>query len=394
MTMRASAIADVQRVRVPRRSSDVASALLALAAFLGADAGIRAALPRAHDSDLGIKLDRLEEVVHEIDTVFIGSSVVHRQVDPTRFDEELGRRGTPTRSFNLGVRMMSVLEADYAVDVVLAMAPERLERVFLECRHLGVRVNRENLITARVTDWHDTTRTWRAIRLAATSERGTAKRVELVFDHLRAFAYRTANVGRLLGLASEHWMGSAEERSERALGRARRRDVVLGPRRDGFSPLEFALASENDDIRRAVERGEEPPEAHLGDRHRQLEEQRANFLARVADMRANPVTDVTTPPEEVAVYADLDQRLRAADLRPVFFSNPDVIGAQLDVAERAEFLRTLHRRDVIGELIDLSEPDDVPQLFDVRLRFDWSHLGAEGAAEFTRLLAERFAALR
>ena len=39
------------------------SIALALAAFSATSGGIRGALPRAHDSDLAIKLDRLEEML-------------------------------------------------------------------------------------------------------------------------------------------------------------------------------------------------------------------------------------------------------------------------------------------------------------------------------------------
>ncbi len=355
----------------------------ALGSFLCASAFVRAALPRPVASDLGVKLDRLEELAAEVDTVFIGSSVVHCQVDPALFDRVTAELGRPTHSFNLGARMMSTLEAGYALRRLLALRAPKLERVFLECRHMGVSVGGDDHLTLRFSGWHDARATLAAVRLALASERGPGRRLELALLHAGGFGRRLANLGLArVALGQELGLGAAEG--------ARRRAFLLGPRGDGYAPLDWAHAQETRTFEEALARGIAPPERDLEARRLLFASQRPNFELRVLELRS--AKDTAEPTSgEVAVYRELVRAAEGAGLEVVFFSNPDVIHPEREVAERGALLRALARTGVLPRLIDLGDPDELPELFDADRRFDWSHLDSIGAERLTRELAVRWA---
>ena len=206
--------------------------LVALASLLGTAAGLRGVLPRTWDSDLSVKLARLAELP-EVDTIFLGSSVVHRQVDPRAFDARTAELGRPTRSFNAGARWMSSLEASHALDELLRARPAGLRRVVLDARQLGLWVPWELRDTARFQAWHDRRTTLSALRLLLASDRPAEVKRFLAADHLRAGLRRAVNAGDLV-----HALGApgGEELA------ARRADV-LGPAGDGFAPLDEASTS-------------------------------------------------------------------------------------------------------------------------------------------------------
>lgn len=370
---------------------------LALGSFALAAGGVRSALPAPDDSDLDVKLERYAEVADRVDTVFIGSSVVHRQVDPVLFDAETARLGSPTTSFNLGARMMSTLEAGHALREVLARDRGALRRVFLECRHMGALtadggdepagedeepgedLGRDRAgVTVRKVSWHDGPATLAALRLVLESDRPKRRKLELLVLHVESFLMRFANVGWGKASLGPRWL--AARRS------ARLRDVVLGPRGDGFASLDWALEQEKRDRVAAERHGAEPPPADLLERKLGFAVRHARFLGRVSQIgteRAPPATE-----GERRVFRDLVETARRAGLEVVFFTNADVINPRQDVANRGERLRALQREGIVPRLLDLGDPERFPELYDPELRFDWSHLDVHGARMYTRLLAE------
>jgi len=168
-------------------------------AFLATCALVGAGLPLPRGSRLSTKLEHFAEHADEYDVVFLGSSKVYRHVDPALFDELTPERGPERRSFNMGVSGMAAIEIHFTVRELLARRPARLRWVLVDPHTLGLDLLDQNMLTGRVTNWHDLESTWMASRFIVGTPRpwlGETGRLELLGEHWLCFAYHVGNVGR------------------------------------------------------------------------------------------------------------------------------------------------------------------------------------------------------
>jgi hypothetical protein len=346
---------------------------LALAA-----AGIRRVLPAPRDTVVAAKLEGLASRADEVDTLFVGSSLTYRHVDPALFDARTTAAGRPTRSYNLGAPAMGLLEMRWLLEQVAALDLPRLRWVFLDPHGLGLELPDENRESARAIAWHDPAATWDALRLVGKADMEAGRARELVTNHLVAGFFHWGNVGRarleleraLLATADDRALQS--ERTRSAAGWAR------GPAGDGFLSLDEALATADADER-----------APLQARHDNFREsKRTEFASRVADaLRAGPAdasAHASLGPEAEQLFRDIARSVEALGAELVLFNAPSP--GDLSLLHPARALG-------IGSAgLDFSDPGAHPALFRVDRRFDTRHLDAEGARLYTEALASGFLA--
>ncbi len=169
-------------------------------AFFATCALLSGRLPLPRASRLSPKLEHFASHKDEYDAVFVGSSKVYRHVDPALFDELTPQRGPSRRSFNLGVSGMAAIEIHFAIRTLLELRPERLRWVIVDPHTLGLDLLDKNMLTGRVTFWHDVESTWMASRYSALPPRpwlgdgGRLAAVQLAMEGQRGLGQRAAGL--------------------------------------------------------------------------------------------------------------------------------------------------------------------------------------------------------
>jgi len=301
---------------------------------------------------VGEKLAHFRQHVARYDTLFIGSSLVHRQVSPAVYDAELAARGLESCSFNFGVLGMVPPESYYLLERILDERPPRLRTVFLELSSLQLRVKREH--TRRFDYWHSPRTTLDVVRAIRGAGWDRAVEAHQVLRHLEASLRKVFHCGQ--GPALLRTLIGPHD------------PAALGPDGDGW------LSTEDDTSNRIELRRE------LGE----LEEEELG--ARLGALRASTGAARREGEVGLALLARTLARVRAAGATPILLVPPrHQVRSSLAAHVR-------ERLDV--EILEFDDPARYPELYAPELRFDLNHLNRDGAALFSRLLAQRFAELQ
>ena len=318
--------------------------VLALAAVCAA---INAGLPSLRVLGISDKLDYLRAHRDEIDTVFIGSSRVYHAFDPALFDRELAARGVAVRSFNFGIDGMRPPESLYVLREVLKLRLP-LRRVFIELAEVQSKVNAANLGSARYVHWHDRRHTALVLRQIAGGSGTRSERWLQACVHAACFCARLSNLGRGPG-----WV-EAKLRGPQKVWRM----TLPWEGTEGFEAQTTATLSGP---------------------------ARARYEAAVAHLANVPMARVPMSPLLGEGLREMVGEVRAAGVDPVFVISPTVVGR--------ENLADLAAAGIDAPVIAFTDPRRYPAIFRAENHCDEQHLNAAGAAEFTRTLAEEFAAL-
>jgi hypothetical protein len=321
---------------------------IALVAFLAASFVIHSLLPPVVPKGIAAKLEFFAQHKDEFDTLIVGTSRLYYSVSPELFDQTTRENGLPTRTFNFGIDGMHPPENFYVLEQILKTKPRNLKWVVLEMGEIQTKWD-DVLGTQRVVYWHDWPRTAWALR-KALNPRGNANwlvkatrlwlaRRDLI-SHLALFGKEFASVGR----ASDFF---PSEKRERFL----ETDSELGPNRDGYRPAGDAMSAERAAIFRE-----------------KLAQEVSDARPKVLD----PATD--------QAYRAAAAQIRQAGAAPVFVVAPII------TQTAARF-----RQAPPAPLLSFNDSRKYPQFYDTKVRIDDAHLTREGAAQFTRLLAQEFA---
>ena len=310
--------------------------LWAAVAFVAVTAGVGRLLPVP--SDLDEKLDYFRAHASSYSVVFLGSSVVYRQIDPNLFDRELGNAGARSRSFNFGAPGMENGEADHLVHEIFSARPNQLRYLFLDVSlpSLGLGDPR----TARFAAWHSVPAT--AHSLGAIWRARAAPGVALVaaWNDVRGFLHRATRAGYLSEIvdSSTSDMAAAD---------------------GGFVPLDVAH------------------EGAKRRRHGRFVREATRWLER----RDQLVTEQPAVGPEARYQNELIARIaeecRAHGVVLLLVRAPSIEEKQAIVSD--------------APLFDFQDPIRYPELYQLSARFDGDHLNRVGAAIYTKLLAQRFA---
>jgi len=284
------------------------------------------------------------------DVLLFGTSSVLRGIDPAVFDAETARLGTPTRTFNASVPGLNFADQHFFLKRYLDAAGPRLAWVIVE-PNTRVSLVYSNVTKERVVIVHDPRNTWALLRLtwALPSE-------------LRRKIFYSANHT----LAGSYWLLNAGSLARRLFGArpsARAPDLANTL---GFESIEAAYPDE-------------------------IEQRRITFALLVRSMANGWFKGV--PPAATgaklpavatrrffAIAADVEQRAALGWLIMPYFGS----------SRSARFRNTFAEGAMPGELFDLESPG----LPDPRFFSDRTHLNAQGARHFSRVLARSFAAAR
>jgi hypothetical protein len=323
--------------------------------------GLHATDPLNDVAVVGEKLAHLRQNPGRYDTLFIGSSYVYREFDPSRFDAISAEAGVSTTSFNLGIPGMDPPETYWLVDQALANGNTRFRLVMIELDSLHSRVRPANVHTRRFDAWHDAGRTIAAVRAVATGDTTRGKKLKDVASHAEAFVRRLAFIGR--GRALLGFPVSEDRGVEKA--------HPLGARSDGYVSLDEEEAAVF-----ALRR----------DMFGSFEEDR--YQEKLAELRRGVEDedgDVGVSDLEIELLRSAIEKVQHTGARVVLVVPPCL-------ATRAGLIRRALAVD--GTIVlAFNDPDRFPDLYDPALRFDVGHLNAAGADLFTTRLAAAVLAL-
>ncbi|MEP6686680.1 MAG: hypothetical protein ABJB22_07880 [Verrucomicrobiota bacterium] len=333
-------------------SSRFINPAVAVGAFLTTCGLFHHLLPPQEIEVVTPKLQFFQSHQDEFDTLFVGSSRFYHQISPAIFDDVTRKRGVPTHSFNFGIDGMHLPESFYVLDLILARKPKRLKWVFIEFDALQVTPWPEYRGTQRLLYWHDWTRTALVVRKLLSLDVWENPKHELQ----RAWGYREY-LGIHLALFAKNFcnVGNASVLIRRGFSREPEITTaanVLGPHRDGFFASDVKMASTE---KTAYEQA----------------------LARARQ---------AAKPRGIDRYGDEAFRICARKVRecgaiPIFICPPAV------ATRPVGFFRSTPP----GAVWAFNDYEAFAALFRTEVRANQAHLNKTGAAEFTRLLAERFA---
>ncbi|MDR3406449.1 MAG: hypothetical protein P4L99_28450 [Chthoniobacter sp.] len=304
------------------------------------------------------KMDWLARHGDEFDLLVIGSSRVQHQFIPALFDHVAAENGRPVRSGNMGIAAMFPPEDAYLLEQILRRPHRRLRWVLIELSQFTQQVDQSIGASNRMDYWHDSRRMWLFTRRSVADFQNTdwkradsvEKRTELFSKLLTnwssnfgAFLRRSTNLGLGAQLLTER-LGDRKRHSKFDNG---------GPKGDGW-----------------VDPGEgEPMDAGM----------RADYDRDFAALRATSRGHLEDPVAETSLRGSIE-RLRAEGIEPILFLPPGL--------DRTQFWPQRLLESVT--LLDISEPERYPALYDPANRREGTHLNLPGSALYTRELALRF----
>jgi hypothetical protein len=279
------------------------------------------------------KLAAFDQERDQYRLLFLGTSIVHRQIIPELFDRELSARGVAMRSFNLGLMGADAGEVYQVLEQVLRRPPARLAYLVIDGRM--AEPNPENLDTWRYLSWHTPSATAADIRSLWRSDLSPGPKLAAVGSDVQAFA-------RMMLLVGGAWR----------LWRNANPAAFVGPR--GYYPLDWY-----------------PNGAPLHQRFLSSLDAYREHLARIAAVP--PIPDASSY-SRVVLAAMLDLARRHG-LRVVVILAPLPEPARLFAVD--------------APTVSFRDQRQYPQLYAVENHFDELHLNARGAQVYTRLVAER-----
>lgn len=322
--------------------------MLASLGFLLVSSGFRGLVPWPEEQGLWSKWEHFVRHKDEFDAVWIGSSLVLRDVDVAALDRHLGEAGIELHSFNFGVGGMGTYEQDFLLHRLLELEPARLRYVFFEGGPVGLGTHPRHIFqqpgdtnTVRSTFWHDWTQTSKVLDQTWMLPFGPVRKLDLATTHLRLYGRKLASYG--LGQELPRGLEGPPEPGA----------MLLSAR--GFRPYAEEHGPDFDD-----------PEA---------------YARQVAAIPAEHGRSLELDRINTAVHAAQYAAAEAHGVELVYVNLPASIGTP----ERP----FLHAEGVIPWLLDFNLPLTYPELFRFEHHWDEDHLNRTGLEHFTPLLAQR-----
>lgn len=327
--------------------------LLFILSFFATSAWVRGYVPER------LKIEWCETVQEDAEVLFLGSSHVFRQFDPSLFDELRRAKDKGLRSYNLGTVGMEFAEELYLLRRILLENPPNLNWIVVEAQPFRVGFRNDKDFGKRRIGWHDYATTKMLLSALVRSDLPTDQRWELALRHVEHWWRRTINFARgmnawdALGKDFEAMFPDTES---------------LGANQDGYLPLELSTASQ---LNRGMRKGFlKAPGIMLEGR---------KVLLQAGDGGA-PEKDL------LAAVRAMEKLAAEKDITIVWWLHPNF--------ERLSGWRQMERQGDIEHLVAHDDPQVFPEFYEVEWRFDAFHLNRQGAELLTRSFAKDFVALQ
>ena len=294
------------------------------------------------------KLRDLSKQADKVEVLVVGTSRMLHGFDPAIFAAETQSAGHGLSAYNLSLQRLLLWEQERIIADALAIPGLKPRLILLEPA-VGLGIAPENFTHARTLEY-ETPAAWvTAVRVIQSSDRPWWHRAWNITSHTVVLALHAVNYGAGNALAFPPLTDDSK-----SPGWATDR---------GFIPLAPRTLSAADEAQLAL----------WCDQHRR-------------DYEHAPVDREPLPAAMRDHFIALRTRLEATGARVVFVQPPQ-LGFTTDE------LRRLSRRfepsvGPIAPVLSFLDPARHPHLFAPRLWSDYNHLNAEGAAAFTRDLAQ------
>lgn len=294
-------------------------------------------------------------------TVFVGSSITFRQIDPAIFDAELAD-SFHIRSYNLGNDGLYATRSIDYLEYLLSSAPPGLETIFVELFRLDeIMSNYDAPEIMRVTGYRNYYQSVRTIIAANFPRR---HKVWLLAQYTRSFVYKALGFGLINYVTLERQLRPQHlERLAVADRGFYAKDIELLRSRDqaNIDTLKFVRAD-----------FESNPELVDVRRRLHLDKYRQQWM-----IRPNPFSER---------LLELIRRADSQGIRLVYILPPLMDTRGISFAYPAWLVLPESHR------LDLSDPVRYPELYDYRNLFDIEHVNSTGSRWFTRYLAGAYRA--
>jgi hypothetical protein len=310
------------------------------------------------------KFDQYAADADLFDAVYVGSSLTYRAFQPVVIDPIVSRSGVPFRSYNLGLGGSFYQQNNADIDLVLENKGSNLELIVLELPYVRKWSPRHMpQVNVRTVLDHSP----RTTRVALASLR---------FDDSRLLPDQLRIAARDLGLLAR-WHASVGQGLE----------IMRGL----FGIQSEAIRQERRSFRKS--RGYRALEAELDTIAPQ--KRRTRFLRSLAqyERRLSRLNDVAVQPDSIArrshqfkTLVSQAERIRRAGIDVVWVAPP--------TTSRNLLLDLIRQQELPYPVIDLSDANKYPKLFQVGHRFDSEHLSLHGSTIFSRKFAKALLAYR
>jgi len=301
----------------------------------------------------------------EFDTIFIGSSRTHRQIDPEIFDNQLASIA-PSNSFNLGAGANFFPKTYRTFREVLADKPERLKTIIFEFTVTRILPQPENWHTLEQTYWSDRETVQYLLQSTWNEDIDFADKLLYSGVHIGTFLEKNLNFGFGVDILSfifnDHY----------------KYDNYLGPNRDGYYSADDEMAY-----------GTPTSQQNLA-RRREGMLDAPNRFAIIVDNSTKFYQDPDLwKPYDPIYLARLQQmQMMAKDAGvELFFVLQPRLGRSYD------HLMPLFNELPSSNRIEIVDPEKYPEFYDQDNSFDQGHLNKATSEKFTRILAREFIAL-
>jgi hypothetical protein len=310
----------------------------------------------------GAKIMHLESlpVNERPNTYFLGSSRVYRQINPAVFDSTFQTlTGSQITSFNLGAIATFAPQTYYLYDKFLESDfAYNTDYFFMELMNV-TRINDDVLFQERNTYWHDFEEFWFSYKAVMDNPNiDKHERNEILLSYGKSFLGQLFNVGHYRNQVSE-WNYYNE--------------FYLGPNKDGYLSLDYDMIHNQDEVFTE----------YLNKRMEDLQKDSSALQLRAIDNTRNlSILDegflYDIHPERIQY---LLKKSKEKGIHLIFFIIPNRTSeTQVELFNTIPFEHRL-------ELVD---PNDYAEFYQLENSFDAGHLNHQGASLFTQALVREF----
>jgi hypothetical protein len=300
------------------------------------------------------KMQWFHHVQENVDVVFLGSSHVYRQFDPTLFDQLRGADQRDLRSVNMGALGMGLNEESFLLRQILADRPPHLQWIVIEALPYDLEFQNANDFGLRRLEWHDSALTFPLLWAIWRSELPAAEKYPLMKRHFEHWWRRSLNLARGLDVV--------DHQLEAPFSLANRPN--LGANQDGYMFLEMATAT--------------PQSRGM---HAKFLRDPSRLLQAARDLPLLPSGGQPDQNLRDLVLA-MEQQAALQGVGIIWWLHPNL--------ERYVGWRQMKIDGDIRYLIAHDAPKRFPQFYQKKWRFDLFHLNRKGSQLLTKLFASEF----